>query len=213
MIARSLTIGAVLLTASALQAQWWVNNKAATVGESHARGVADITRARSQAAIDYSQARIGRAGARSLELDNRLKTTQTFYEMRRIQREEKYGTPAEKYEKKRRNQERFAAQARKGDRHDLSDGQLDLLTGKIAWPIQLMSPDYEPYRVKMDMLFEERARLGGRVSYKTYEEMQIVSDEFLAALKADIPKLGSQKYSTSKLFVKALVHQLEDNNG
>lgn len=213
MIARTLAIGAVVLAASAVHAQFYVNNRASTVAESRARGVADITRSRSQSAIDYSQARIGRAEARSRELDNRLKSTQTYFEMRRINREERYGTPQEKYEKKRRNEERFAARARKGDPNDLSDGQLDPLTGKISWPMELMPPEYEKYRDKVDRLFEERARHGGKVSYKTYDELNKATDEFLAVLKTDIRTLGSKKYIAGKEFVNALAYQVENNSG
>ena len=205
-------LGVVLLAASALHAQW-INNGASTAAEGYARGVASITRARSQASVDYAQARIGRSDARSRELDNRLKTTQTFYEMRRISREAKYGTPQEKYDKKRRNEARFAARTRKDDPNVLSDKQLDPLTGEISWPVVLMSPEYEEYRAKIDNLFKARARHGGKISYQTLGEMSKTRDELIDVLKADIPTLGGKKYMTGKIFVKALARQMENSSG
>ena len=115
MLVRMPILAVVLLTASAAHAQWYADNRASTVGESHARGVSDIIRARSHAAINYSEAAIGATEARSRQLDNRLKSTQTFFEMRRINREERFGTPDEKYELKQRNEQRFARRARKGN--------------------------------------------------------------------------------------------------
>jgi len=213
MIARSLTLVAVALAASIAHAQFYVDNRASTVAESRARGVADITRSRSQSAIDYSQAASGWEEARSRELDNRLKSTQTYFEMRRINREERYGTKEEKYEKKRANEEDFAKRARKGDPNELTDKQLDPLTGKISWPFELMTPEYKEYRAQLDELFEKRARHGGQVSYETYEETNKATDDLLAALKKDIRKLGSKKYVAGKQFVNALAYQVDQNNG
>jgi hypothetical protein len=62
----------LLLIAATARAQWrsryvYQDNRAATVGEGHARGLSDVVRARGQAEIDNAQARIGRAEARSRE--------------------------------------------------------------------------------------------------------------------------------------------------
>ncbi|NIL97022.1 MAG: hypothetical protein GTO62_07765 [Planctomycetales bacterium] len=205
---------AVCLTTVPLAAQgvWrmdWGDNKAATVGESRARGISDIVRARGQAELDSAQAQVTREEARSRELDNRLKSTKTYFEMRDYNREQRFGTPEEKYAKKRANEEKYAKYARRGNPNELTAQQLDPLTGKISWPFALMPPQYKEYREQLDDLFEQRARHGGQISYRTYEQIHTTTDDFLTALREDIRDMNPSDYVAAKRFVNALAHQAE----
>jgi hypothetical protein len=179
------------------------------VGESHARGLSDVVRSRGQHEMDSAQARVTRAEARSRELDNRLKSSQTYFEMRNYNREQRFGTPDEKYAKKRANEEKYAKYARHANPDELTDSQLDPLTGKIKWPFSLMSPKYENYRNQLDDLFEQRARHGGQISYRTYEQIKFTTKDFLKALREDIREMDPQDYLAAKRFVNALAHEGE----
>ena len=106
--------------------------------------------------------------------------------MRNLNRTQRYGTPEQKYERKRANEERFAKYARRANPNELTPEQLDPLTGKINWPFALMPPQYETYRNQLDELFEERARHGGQLSYRTYEQIRDSTKQFLDALRKDI---------------------------
>ena len=211
----TLTAMVVLLAASTGDAQRRVrvdlggDNKAATVGESHARGLSDVVRSRGQYEMDSAQAQATRAEARSRELDNRLKSSQTYFEMRNYNREQRFGTPEEKYAKKRANEEKYAKYARRANPDELTDSQLDPLTGKINWPFSLMSPKYEKYRDQLDDLFEQRARHGGQISYRTYEQIKFTTKDFLKALREDIREMDPQDYLAAKRFVNALAHEGE----
>ncbi|MDH3716780.1 MAG: hypothetical protein OES79_01540 [Planctomycetota bacterium] len=166
----------IVVTAATASAQRRVRveyggSRAATVGESHARGLSEVVRARGQRELDSAQARIGRAEARSRELDNRLKATQTYFEMRNINREQRFGTEEERYEQRRRNNERRFAAARRADPDELTSDQLDPVTGKITWPFSLMPVRFREYRERLDELFAQRATYGGRISFETYTEI------------------------------------------
>ncbi|NIP85428.1 MAG: hypothetical protein GTO03_07635, partial [Planctomycetales bacterium] len=49
-----------------------------------------------------------------------------------------------------------------------------------------MAPQYEDNRAELEQLFEERARMGGQISYQTYEEIKSSTKDFLAVLHQDI---------------------------
>src|SRR5947209_12006414 len=82
----TLTI-AIVLTASTLKAQYWVNGYGSgpsTAAQSYAAGYADVVRAAGEAEVNDSIAAGNYADARSKEIDNRLKGTQTYFQMKDI---------------------------------------------------------------------------------------------------------------------------------
>ena len=211
----TLTALAILVTVANASAQRRVRveyggSRAATVGESHARGLSEVVRARGHREMDSAQARIDRAEARSRELDNRLKATKTYFEMRNINREQRFGTEEERYEQRRRNSdERFAAAARRADPNELTHQQLDPVTGKITWPFSLMPAKFEEYRERLDELFAQRATYGERISFETYTEIKQATDEFLEALRKEVRNIEPQPYMEARRFINALAYQAD----
>jgi hypothetical protein len=211
----TLTALAIVAIVAVADAQWrgryyYRGNRAATVGESHARGMSELVRARGQLELDSSAARINRAEARSRELDNRLKATNTYFEMRNINREQRFGTEQERYERRSRNNEqRFAAAAARGNPNELTYRQLDPATGKITWPFSLMDPKFEEYRERLDDLFARRATYNGQVTFEMYSEIRQTTDEFLETLRGEIRNMETRPYMEARRFVNALAYQVE----
>ena len=200
----------ILTSGQVAYGQFYVNNRAATVEESRARGLSEVTRARSQAAIDSADARIRRAEARSRELDNRLKATKTYFEMRNINREQRFGTQEERAERRRRNNERrYAAAARRGDPNQLDYDQLDPVTGKISWPRALRSEAFDELRERIDELFAQRASYGGQASAETRYAIKDAMDDFEDALRAEIRNIPTQQFLDARRFIRALAYQAE----
>ncbi len=131
--------------------------------------------------MDSAQAAISRTEARSRELDNRMKATETYFQRRNYNREQRFGTPEEKYEKKRANQERFASYARRANPDTLTDKQLDPLTGEIKWLPALMPPVFEQYRDQLNDLFAQRAIHSGQISDELYQQIKDTTDDLLKA--------------------------------
>lgn len=102
-----------------------------------------------QAATQYEQ-------AKSLALDNKLKSAQTYYQLQRLNQEN------------RAEQERQKMAARVDytppPKPQLTSQQLDPVTGAIAWPATLTAADYMPERSKLDDLFAQRAKNPASVS-------------------------------------------------
>jgi len=193
--------------ATAVSAQEYVYyGKAATAGESHARGLADVVRAQGEYNLLTSEAAINAEEVRSRELDNRLKSTQTFFEMRRINHEERFGDYPER---KARNEQQRLFRYGEGKPTRLSAKELDPVTGKVYWPMPLRAPDYEAYRTELDPLFVERAYASGGIGYESYERIQALCNAFLKQLKANIRKMDSSDYVSAKDFVERMAHEVQ----
>ena len=212
-----LVLGFVVLAyATSTQAQWrggWgVDNRASTVAEGRGRAMSDVIRARGQYQMDSAQARVTRSEARSRELDNHLKAGQTYFAMRNMNREQRFGTAEDKYAHKRANEEKYFRHAQKGSPDQLSSRQLDPITGKINWPFSLMDEKYAPYRQELDKQFDAWARGGGYPTYEVYKQVRKASGEMLALLKKDIKTMETKDYLQAKNFINALAHQVEQTS-
>jgi hypothetical protein len=121
-----------------------------TVAGSAAAGMGAMIQAQGAYNQMTAQAAISAEQARSLALDNKLKSAQTYYQLQRLNQEN------------RAEQERQRLAARVDytppPRPRLSSEQLDPVTGAIAWPATLTGADFLPERTKLDELFAARAR-------------------------------------------------------
>ena len=188
-------------------------NRAATAGESWARGMADVNRSRGQQNLANSEAAINYTEVRSRELDNRLKTADTYFAMKNVNRSERFGTTEDRQAKREYNQQRFYRHGQEGKPKGLTSDQLDPITGKINWPFSLMPAKFELYRETLDRLFERRAQNGGHVNYAEFTQIESTTDDLLAALKNDIKKMSTKDYMNSKRFINELVKASREGQG
>lgn len=208
----------ILIAAGPAFSQYWRRYDgydgyhAATVGESRANGLSNIITSRSQANLTNSEAALNYEEVRSKELDNRVKTANTYFDMRRMNTEERFGTPEEKAAHKAANQEKYYEWARSGRPDRPSSQQLDPITGKINWPFTLMPEKYTPYRSELDDLFAKRAQQGGYLTYAEYTQVEKTTDAMYASLKDDIKELDSTDYINAKNFIQALLHEAKQGN-
>jgi hypothetical protein len=185
---------------------------ASTIGESHANGVSNIIRSRARANLLNSEAAINYTEVRSRQLDNRLKTASTYFDMRRVNKEARFGTPEEKAAKRAYNQEKYFRYSQAGSPDRPTAQQLDPITGKINWPFSLMPEQYAQYREALQDIFAQRAKHGGYLTYDEYTKIQQATDGMLAALKQDIKKIPASDYISGKKFVEALVYEARHGN-
>lgn len=178
---------------------YYMDNRASTPAEGYARGMADMTRAAGQANLMNSAAAINAEEARSLELDNRLKATDTYFEMRRINREardaERRPPPSSEVAFRR---------AQEVTPPELSATQLDRVTGQIEWPMLLMQDRYAQTRVELERLFEIRSEEGGSIGMDTYQEILAACNRLKAELKANIRDYPPNDYLSASRFIDSL---------
>ena len=201
-----LLVGASLFVGAEAYGQNNYYGRASTVGESHARGMSDVTRARGQANLDSSEASINRTEARSRELDNNLKSTETFFEMRRINHNERFGDYPER---KAKNEQKRLFRYGEGKPKRLMANELDPVTGAINWPLPLRAPYFEDNRTELEPLFVERVYAEGGIGWENYSKIQAGCDALKKELKSHIKTMPSQHYTQAKDFVNRMSHESE----
>ena len=183
LIKTCLTAGLVLTTTS-LFAQYYVNDVAgwgggATAASSYAAGYADVVRAAGDYELNNSVAAGHYAEARSKEIDNDVKSTQAYFQMRQINRA---GTQALEGRPLTQEESYRIAKAR-APKRTLSN-QLDPVTGKINWPIILRAAPYQSDLEQLDKMFAQRS-VEGTLNGDQYAEVQKLHDDLVAILTAN----------------------------
>jgi hypothetical protein len=177
---------------------WPYQRHSSTLEEGVQRGYADIVRSRGMANLLNSQAAKTYEEARRDYIENRLRATQTYFEMRRYN---------EDYRNAKRprplTMEEYVRLARIQAPDRLSVSQLDPFTGKVNWPAPLRRPEYDDFRSRIDTLFQARA--SGTVL--AYGEIDKLCKELLDLLMADMGTFSQTEYIQAKNFVQSLSYE------
>jgi hypothetical protein len=166
-----------------------------TLEEGIQRGHADVVRSYGMANLLNSQAANQMEQARKVYIENRLKATQTYFEMRRYNEEARRASRSTPL-----SMEQYVRLAREQAPDPLTATQLDPLTGTISWPAPLRAPAYEPFRQRIERLFQDRA-----TGYVVYGEIQKAVLEFQDMLKQQVDSLPANDYVGAKKFLDSLV--------
>ena len=174
---------------------------ASTAAGSYAWGVAAMTRAQGQYNLLSSQARIARAQARRYEMENRLRATEIYFQMRLVNKENraKLRGPRPSSE----DLERYAAAGRPAR---LSPSDFDHVTGEITWPVLLRDDRYADYRARLDALFAERAA-SDQLATDSHLSISRTAKAMLAALERRIGRVPQMDYIAAKRFIQSLAYE------
>ncbi len=205
-----LTCGSLCLLAPAVaQAQYWGNYyHASTYGESVARGAADVIRAAGTYNVRNSEAAKNWSQVESQAYDNRVKAAQSFVEMKNIK---------EAYRKSRMRprptSEQLARMAKMEVPKPLSASELDPVTGKINWPLELTAQDYAQVRSRLETLYAERAVADGKVNLDQYKAILADLDEMTAILRDRLKRKDvlPEDWTSANRFLRQLRQQLRYN--
>jgi len=195
---RLIALLTIVVPVAAAQAQWWGDSgyHSSTLEEGVQRGYADVVRSYGMANLLNSKAAGEFEQARRTYIENQMKATQTYFEMRRYNAEARQAARSTPL-----SMEQYVRIAREQAPDALSPTQLDPLTGTISWPAPLRQPAYEPLRKRIERLFQDRA-----AGYVVYGEIQQACQELADALKADLEKFPPNDYVAAKKFVESLAH-------
>ncbi|MBN2294285.1 MAG: hypothetical protein JXM70_17790, partial [Pirellulales bacterium] len=171
------------------------------VGESWSRGMADVIRSEGRARLDTSEAAINMTEARKKEIENRKQWTETYFDMRRINREARAAERGPK-----RTKEDWIRFAQAGKPQRLSPSELDSVAGKLSWPILLRKDEFAKERAIVDQAFANRATTG-TISPEDYEAVRKATDTIAETMKKDIKKISSLDYITAKRFLKSITYE------
>jgi hypothetical protein len=211
-------LAAVLVTPSA-DAQWgggwgggygggWGMSWASTAQQGADMGMAAIVRSQGFANLKNSEAAKNWQEARTLDMQNRLRWTETYFDMRKVNRERRAteaGPPI--------TQEQAIALARTKAPPRLTSTQLDPVTGHIEYPLILTQDIYQQYRQRLDALFARRAESGGSIRFEDFQAIQTTVSQFVEALQDNVDRYAAGDYGRARNFLDSLASEARSPGG
>jgi hypothetical protein len=174
---------------------------ASTYEEGVQRGAADIIRSKGAYNLMTSEAMKNVEDARRKYIDNRVHSTEKYFEMRDIN---KRAREAERGPRPGMEDLIRYSSTRKPNR--LSPSELDPLTGDITWPGILRDSQYEEDRKKLENLYGVRAFTGFlNGDQLTQVDSSIKSME--AELSKNVKTYAPQSWTQAKSFLKSLTYE------
>ena len=175
---------------------------ASTLEEGMANGIANLIHSAGAANLLHSQAARNYQEANSRYLDNRVKATNTFFDMRKINRE---SVAVERGPRPTAEAMTRFAKERAPERLSASD--LDMLTGRISWPAALEADQFQANRERVDELVLKWARYKG-LAADEHLELQMLAKNMQTELKRHIRSIPPTEYVKAKNVLESLPHEI-----
>lgn len=179
----------------------WIDYRASTPFEARARGLSEIIRARAAYNQMTAEALEQMTEAARKQMRNREEWTHTYFRMREANR-----TYRDKEEGPRPTTEDIVRYAEMGKPERLSPGEIDPVTGSIAWPEALRGPAFDEDRARVESLFGEWTRYGS-LSLEHRREIRDTTDAMLGKLKERIHRFPTPDYMAARRFLESLAYE------
>jgi hypothetical protein len=147
--------------------------------EDISRSIESIVRSSSQSNNRPSMALIDRETARSMNYDNQLKHTKTYFENRKLNRSYRQAERGP-----RQTSQQISRRAKEAAPDRLTVNQYDQAGGRMNWPVVLKADTYTAQRTKLDQQFPLHAREGGGINTSRYANIQTTIQSLQSALRA-----------------------------
>ncbi len=175
---------------------------ASTAAEGFQNGRSNVIRAQGQYLLDSSVAASQFEDARAKDIENRYKTTQAYFDLRRMNRE---GRAAEAGPRPTHTDLVRWAQA--GRPKSLTSSEMNPNNGELLWPKALTINAFADNRDVVQALMAENARYGG-LSLDQVNTVSSNIDTMLIGLKARISDFQPNVYIEAKNFLESLKYQV-----
>jgi len=165
--------------------------------------MSEMMRAQGYQNLQNSEAAKNWEQAKTQEIQNRLRWTETYFEMRKTNREARAaeaGPPV--------TQEQAIRMAKMAAPPRLGSTQLDPVTGHIEYPLVLRDDIFAPNRQEVDALFAKRAASGGSVQYEEVREMQDAVSKFIDVLRQNVRNYAAGDYGRARTFLDSLAREV-----
>ena len=205
---QSLVALGCILTAAGASAQWGGGmgynrgGYASTAGQAAAYGMSEMARARGAENLQNSEAAKNWQEAKTVDIQNRLLWTETYFDMRKENRDRRAEEAGPRV-----TQEQAIRMARMAAPPRLGSTQLDPVTGHIEYPLILTDDSYAAYRNRLDSLFAHRAETGGSIQFSDYQAIQQAVSKFVDALKQRVKDYPAGDYGRARTFLDSLAHE------
>jgi hypothetical protein len=165
-------------------------------------GMSEVLREQGAKNVDDSEAAKNWQEAKTLNIQNKLRWTETYFEMRKVNTEARAaaaGPPV--------TQEQAIRMATMAAPARLGSTRLDPVTGHISYPMVLTQDVYKPYRDRLDHLFAERAASGGSLRYEQFQDIQMTVSQFIDALTKRVNDYPAGDFGSARTFLNSLAHE------
>ncbi len=164
-------------------------------------GMADVIRARGEAAETTTGAMINYEQAKSAYIDNTHKWTETYWKRKRLGESE----IQKDLDKQRATTDYWRAHRESGAPPRLTPSQLDPTTGKIYWPNTLLDPVFARGRQEIEELFVLRAHTTSEPTLS--RQVRTLSIEMQNELRKHIRDMTPNEYTATKRFLDSLAYE------
>jgi hypothetical protein len=183
-------------------------NWSSTAQEGADMGLAAVVRSQGYANLKNSEAAKNWEEAKTLEMQNRLRWTETYFEMRRVNRESRAAEAGPRV-----TQEQAIALARMRAPPRLPSTQLDPVTGHIEYPLILTQDIYKQYRDRLDALFAQRAASGGSLRFEDFQAIQTTVSKFIETLQQHVSEYAAGDFGQARTFLDSLANEARSPAG
>lgn len=178
---------------------WGRGNYASTAQQAASYGMSSMMRAQGYQNLQNSEAAKNYGQATTQLINNRKKWTETYFEMRKINREAR----AEEAPSRISHEDAIRlAKAVAPPR--LGSTQLDPVTGHIEYPLVLQDKIFTPYRTELDSLFADRASSGSSLQFDQWQAIRQTVSKFIEVLKEHVHDYPSSEYGKARIFLNSL---------
>ena len=177
-------------------------NWSSTAQQGAQMGLAAVVSSQGYANLQNSEAAKNWEDAKTLNMQNRARWTETYFDMRKTNRSERAeaaGPPV--------TPEQAIRMAKAAAPQRLGSTRLDPVTGHIEYPLVLTADIYKEYRDRLDSLFARRAASGGSIRYDDFMAIQDAVNQFTDALKAHVSEYAAGYYCQARNFLNSLAHE------
>ena len=170
-----------------------------TAAGSYLSGMGEAIRASGQYNALSAQAAVNLEEAKKREIENRVRWTNAYFEMRKINQ-----AYVDSQRSPRLSTEEWARVAQRQAPARLSSHTLDPVNGEINWPVALQSSEFKAERDQIQMLFAERADKHGAIGPELHAQIRTAVDSTLAKLKDRIRDFNTNAYLEARNFLASL---------
>ena len=175
---------------------------ASTVYGSYLRGQADLTRAQGEYNLNTSAAAINLEQARSMNLDNRVKYAETYFEMRRINSSERaaerrpHATP-----------EQIARWNESAKPARLTEAELGFVSNEVRWPSVLQDETFDDHRESIEAVLAGRTPENSGVGSHSHRAINATVEQMQEVLQGKIRELPPTEYVAASKFLESLGYE------
>ncbi len=173
-----------------------------TVEEGIGRGLGDLFRSEGLYNLYSSAAAINLAEARRRQIENDKSWVQAYFELRdynSLKRDTQL-------KRDRGNPEEWTRLARLAAPKPLDNRNLEVVTGKLHWPILLTAREFTPARATLEKLFADRAYRGA-MGAEDFMTAVHATDDMQAGLREMINDVPPRQYMAARRFLESLAYE------